>query len=185
MLRVIFFTVPRGYVIGEEYTLKTTRLLGYIPDNITEWSSVVYFLQGTNGLIKIGLSTKLNRRVHDLMKENANALVLVGIIIGKHTLENSLHKKFKEHRWHGEWFYPADELVEYIKENRDSKVRKALETIEDVGPGERKATVKVMDLDFPVRKEGCGASKLSQPMTLYHASVSNIALQRSLTRLGG
>jgi len=76
-------------------------------------------------------------------------------------LGRGIRKRFGEYRQRGEWFYPADELVKYIEENRDPRIKKVIETIRDTGPGKKEAVAAIVDLDVPVKAGDCGA-KLSR-----------------------
>lgn len=84
------------------------------------------------------------------MTQNDCGMVLVGVILGDRNLEFSIHKMFGKYHRHGEWFYPADELVRYIKQNRDPSVQKIIETIRDIGSGRKEAIAQIVDLDLPI-----------------------------------
>lgn len=78
----------------------------------------VYFLESDNGLIKIGKSANLEKRIINLARGNAAKLNLVGYLeddIEKtDSLEVSLHKRFQYLRSHGEWFEFTDVIKKYI-----------------------------------------------------------------------
>ncbi len=72
-----------------------------------------YFIQsGSAGAIKIGISGDPRRRMADLQTAHPEKLRLLGILEGD--CERELHKRFKDHRKEGEWFDPANELIDYI-----------------------------------------------------------------------
>ena len=78
-------------------------------------SQYVYFLQqGETGPIKIGFTTKLKHRFAVIRSSNIYVSVL-GVMPGGRKEERQIHKRFKEHRIEGEWFYPVDEIVQLAK----------------------------------------------------------------------
>ncbi len=77
--------------------------------------SVVYFIQSTNGLVKIGTTTQLTARVKDLRAMGATPIELVAAVKGEADLESDLHAEFAASRGHGEWFFPSDEVVGAIR----------------------------------------------------------------------
>jgi hypothetical protein len=75
----------------------------------------VYFIQGEGGgPIKIGKAARIDRRIAGLHTVSPVKLVLLGHIPGGYPVEGKMHKRFAEHRLHGEWFHPAPELLEFI-----------------------------------------------------------------------
>lgn len=77
----------------------------------------VYFIQADNGLIKIGVATSPKERLRTLRTMSPAALRLVLVLPGRGAPgESELHTRFAEHRSHGEWFHPAPELLNYIRE---------------------------------------------------------------------
>jgi len=75
----------------------------------------VYFIQGEDGgPIKIGTSKNVENRLHALQTGFPHKLVVLAVIKGNDRIERGLHYKFKNYRLSGEWFKPAEELLEYI-----------------------------------------------------------------------
>lgn len=67
----------------------------------------VYILKSENGLVKIGISKNVNKRIRNL--ENSSGYSITDfystkMISNSNEIENSLHKKFKANRKCGEWF---------------------------------------------------------------------------------
>lgn len=80
----------------------------------------IYFIQGiTTGRIKIGISKDPKKRL-DRMQLSEQA-VLLSAFRGSRITEQQLHIQFKKHRVHGEWFEPADEILQFI-EKFDSEI---------------------------------------------------------------
>lgn len=78
-------------------------------------SSCVYFIQGEPGtLIKIGVSYSAESRMRDLQSGSPVALRILATMPGFAKDEGELHRRFAEHRAHGEWFRPAPELLALI-----------------------------------------------------------------------
>lgn len=95
------------------------RLRGLLPreKKVTVDSRSVYFIEAENGLIKIGVAASPKERMRTLRTMSPVSLRLVLVLPGLGAAgEADLHRRFAEHRSHGEWFRPAPELVAYIRE---------------------------------------------------------------------
>lgn len=87
-------------------------------DLATPTDSRIYFVQsGVIGRIKIGVSMSVEKRLKTLACGAAEQLHLLGSIPGGTEEEQRLHIVFARHRVHGEWFRPADDLLEFIRVN--------------------------------------------------------------------
>lgn len=71
-----------------------------------------YFMQvGRDGLVKIGQSWDVFQRRDTLAVEvRPEELYVLGVLRGK-SHERRLQRKLKAHKAHGEWFYPAPEVM--------------------------------------------------------------------------
>lgn len=76
-------------------------------------NSVVYFIK-SDGLIKIGFSTNLKKRLQTYATHNAFDVDLLGTIPGEQSLEKELHAKFRQFRVHREWFRFVQEIQDYL-----------------------------------------------------------------------
>lgn len=75
----------------------------------------VYFVQAAVvNLIKIGMATNIRSRVRSIAGDSPVKLALLGYVDGARDREAELHVRFQAHRHHGEWFRPADELLDFI-----------------------------------------------------------------------
>lgn len=102
---------------------ETVRLIttpGKGPDKDPE--TVVYFVQRTDGRIKIGTTWWLASRMRDLTAEHGELQVLA-TIPGGPPLEGALHRRFRRARVEGEWFRPHKVLREFIAELTAESVR--------------------------------------------------------------
>jgi hypothetical protein len=79
----------------------------------------VYFIEAI-GLqrVKIGMTDNIKYRFDSLQSASPVPLKIMAVISGDRTLETYLHKRFKAHRLHGEWFILTDEMKEIIQELR-------------------------------------------------------------------
>jgi hypothetical protein len=88
-------------------------------DEIREHDGYVYFLRNTeNSRIKIGYSFNRPDERLAMCRVGAGApLERFALMHGSRILEGILHDRFRE--WHvdGEWFNPAEPLMEFIREN--------------------------------------------------------------------
>jgi hypothetical protein len=80
----------------------------------------VYFLEAENGLVKIGYSGDVERRIRQLVAENATSVKLLGTIRGGRQTERALHRALRCFHSHGEWYYPNDLLSKYIRNRAES-----------------------------------------------------------------
>jgi len=76
-------------------------------------AAIVYFLQGSNGFIKIGRAINVNKRIQSLSSGSPVELKLLAIT--KVHKEFEIHRMFKESRSRGEWFKPSPELITFIE----------------------------------------------------------------------
>ena len=80
-------------------------------------ASDVYFIRGvTTGLIKIGSSTDVRRRLAAHQSLSPDNIEIVGVLPGGGaSLEKRLHRRFRTLANHGEWFRPGNELIDFIR----------------------------------------------------------------------
>lgn len=84
-----------------------------LPEGSTD--SSVYFLQAASGPIKIGYTATLGARLRALRSGSPERLTLLGHVRASERYEKAVHLRFQHLRLRGEWFRPADELLEYIQ----------------------------------------------------------------------
>lgn len=78
--------------------------------------SLVYFIQADiGGLIKIGRAKFPSIRIKALQAGSPVPLRILAVTGGGYGAELHLHRKFDDIRAHGEWFYPKDSLLDWIK----------------------------------------------------------------------
>lgn len=75
----------------------------------------VYFVQDSlTGYIKIGFSSDPWARLSQIQVHNAGQCAIIALEDGDEDCEADLHARFAEHRLRGEWFLPANEIMEHI-----------------------------------------------------------------------
>ena len=73
--------------------------------------SWLYLIEAVGtGLVKVGMTTDIERRFTQLIGENAVELKLVGVMEGNSADERAAHDLLKAHRVHGEWFKDCEEV---------------------------------------------------------------------------
>lgn len=85
------------------------------PKHAVGW---VYFAEA-GGMIKIGHSRRLAKRMQALRSSNPAGAKLLGVIPGSSAAEGGVHERFEHLRQSGEWFASAPELREFIAKNCD------------------------------------------------------------------
>lgn len=77
----------------------------------------VYLIKSADGLWKIGETKDPEKRIKSLQVSSRHSLSYECLIETDdvHSLERQLHTKFAETHSHGEWFYLAENDVQYIK----------------------------------------------------------------------
>lgn len=81
----------------------------------------IYFIQGSQGYIKIGNSYQINTRLQQLKSSNPTQVWLSGVIS---TQEYSVNEGFQHDIWElfhvtGEWYAPVLPLLEYLNYFQD------------------------------------------------------------------
>jgi hypothetical protein len=105
------------------------------PDDLAdvEGDGHVYFAQSLiGGPIKIGTAQDPQQRLKELQACCPFPLVFLHVVEGGgRSLEQTLHRRFRHHRLHGEWFDACRELLEYI---HDAKARGAKRRAKAIDP---------------------------------------------------
>lgn len=101
---------------------------------------VVYFVQAANlRLIKIGVTLDVGDRLKTLRVGSPDQLELIGAMRrpDAEDIERRLHARFRQHRSHGEWFHPSEEILALVAEwpvdrmerEEDDEMRDALRAV--------------------------------------------------------
>jgi hypothetical protein len=83
--------------------------------------SFLYFIQETDdqGLIKIGVSRKPKKRLHELQVGNSKNLQLIAMRKGLRQDEQRIHRMFTINKVRGELFEPSLRLLALIEELKE------------------------------------------------------------------
>lgn len=82
--------------------------------NASKIKFVIYFIQaGDGGLIKIGMTNSIKNRFDALQLESPIPLKILATT--DKISENQMHERLARYRKHGEWFEPAEELLQFIE----------------------------------------------------------------------
>ena len=90
------------------------RLVAALCHHVPPKKEHVYFIQSSDGRIKIGVSNHPEKRLASLQTGHAGELRLLATTPGDYRVERDWHARFAIHRLRGEWFYPAADLLEAI-----------------------------------------------------------------------
>lgn len=74
----------------------------------------IYFVGTEGGPIKIGKAKNVKARLAGIQTGSPYKLEILGVMMGRESLEGALHKRFSKHRLEGEWFARCDEILEFI-----------------------------------------------------------------------
>lgn len=72
-----------------------------------------------DGLIKIGATDNLTKRLNALRSANSSALTLIATMPADRWPEAALHDRFAHIRIRGEWFQPTAELLDFLEQSTD------------------------------------------------------------------
>ena len=75
----------------------------------------VYFIQTATGQIKIGKACDVKARLKGLQTSHPVRLELLATTEGGKEQERRYHKRFADHRLHGEWFEPHPDILAEIE----------------------------------------------------------------------
>ncbi len=156
------------------------------PDLAKRHGTYVYFARATpSGLIKIGYSSKPSSRAGGLKLEAREAVRVLFTIPGGAAKEKSYHRKFREYRYHGEWFHEAGKLHEFLFNRGHGGTRTVIEKQVKILPG----PAKLIEVLKPVFVEKIALSAGPRPQLVGYARVStedqNLDLQISALRDAG
>ena len=74
----------------------------------------VYFLAAANGLVKIGISGNVEKRLRDIGRESPIAVTLIASVpVASIQIEKRLHYRFQRQWHHGEWFV-RDAAIDWL-----------------------------------------------------------------------
>lgn len=78
--------------------------------------ALVYAVQRKrDAAIKLGWTSSLARRLHEIGRDTRSEVKLLAAIPGDKPAELRLHARFKAHHIEGEWYQPADEILSWIE----------------------------------------------------------------------
>ncbi len=79
---------------------------------------MIYFIENvTSGIIKIGFTLRLTKRLKALRGTTGENLRVIAIMDGDRRIESLLHWKFSHLKVDLEWFRPGEDLQDYIRQN--------------------------------------------------------------------
>lgn len=78
---------------------------------------MIYFIGDVYGLVKIGYTNDVAKRLSMLQVGNSHELVLRGAMEGDKQDEHRLHRRFEGQRFRGEWFTDSVELSALIAQH--------------------------------------------------------------------
>lgn len=90
--------------------------IGLTNGQVARNDEVVYLIRAANGLVKIGFTNNLARRLHNLNSASPLDLKVIGCIKTAiaETIEAELHERYRHLRIRGEWFQLDDADVRDI-----------------------------------------------------------------------
>lgn len=104
-------------MMAVEITAETDFFPMYVLDDVRRISGQdrVYFVASLGtGLVKIGHSRDVRRRLGELQTASSAPLLLSAAVPGSRAQERELHHLFADDRARGEWFRPSARLTHFI-----------------------------------------------------------------------
>lgn len=136
----------------------------------------VYFLSAEEaGVVKIGVTDDLDRRIGSITRMSPLPLELLLAIPGDHKVESQMHERFKAQRLHGEWFSTTDgKILEFIAAYvpHDPETGEITDPVANVEEGANGA-IAAASVD-PASREDDGADR-QQPATSGFAGDGEVA----------
>lgn len=80
---------------------------------------IYMFRLGPDGPVKIGVSDAPYHRICSILSCFPQQPVILAIMPGDLAEETRLHEMFEQHRLRGEWFSPADEILDYARQHTE------------------------------------------------------------------
>lgn len=94
--------------------------------------TTVYFIVAPEvEMVKIGKTTDLEKRMATLKTMSPTKLQLGVSMDYDDWLESRIHKHFKEHRSHGEWFFADEPIVDFMQGYRDKGIEYVVAEVGD------------------------------------------------------
>ncbi|GAB4351446.1 MAG: hypothetical protein Kow0026_08520 [Oricola sp.] len=90
-------------------------------------TGTIYFVQKTDGMVKVGFTTTLSRRLTTLSKSHG-PLEVLGTINGDKQRERSIHRQLERFNVYGEWFRGEGEVIDYVRSLKDGAAVEIAET---------------------------------------------------------
>ena len=85
---------------------------------------MIYFVQmGEGGPIKIGYFSCPRGRVKSLSNNWPYEPIVLSVVVGDRCAEREIFKSLKDYRLRGEWFKPATEVFDFIRNYKGLKVK--------------------------------------------------------------
>lgn len=97
------------------------------------------YLMVCEQFVKIGISTHTKNRIREMSTSNPFPIKFIARCEGSLECEQSLHRRFKEHRSTGEWFHIRGEVAQFLNDPANNlkahidTVYKIIETSGDMG----------------------------------------------------
>lgn len=101
------------WVVNSCFFFKTN--VEIVKFNIEKDNKVYFIQEQEKGRIKIGETINISQRYRQINGMLPQKIRVLGFVPGIDKYERFLHKKFEKHRLKGEWFEPAQEILDYIK----------------------------------------------------------------------
>ena len=104
------------YVISGKYDLQVTKKIRYLTNSYSPKKQrkpiEVYFVLASDGLVKIGRSTNVKKRITNLSVLHPS-FRLLGTV--KDKTEKEVHDIFTEYRVKGEWYRYTNFMIDFIE----------------------------------------------------------------------
>jgi hypothetical protein len=103
-------------------------LIALLEYEISNQNKLLYFLEAENGLIKVGITNDIRRRVNQLQNQLGTKIRVLKLLDGKSAYEKIIHNLYSDdniiYKGQTEWFHPTHKLIRFISDIDEKNIGK-------------------------------------------------------------
>jgi hypothetical protein len=103
-------------------------IIALLEYEISNQNKLLYFLEAENGLIKVGITNDIRRRVNQLQNQLGTKIRVLKLLDGKSAYEKIIHNLYSDdniiYKGQTEWFHPTHKLIRFISDIDEKNIGK-------------------------------------------------------------